>query len=197
MSTRPHNTFFELQRLVVDLAFIKRNHHLIDSARQENDIEHSFMVALLCWYICSHYDLDLDLSKVLRYALAHDVVERYAGDTNSFASKAEREEKVKREKVAAERLGQEFSDFGDFVEAIHGYEAKADDEALFVWTVDKMQALVLGDLDGWRPFQKLDITYGQFLDKHSELIAQASPYCKEIFTSLVEYCKTTYYDRPQ
>ena len=194
---RPHNTFFELQRLVVDLALIERNHHLIDSERRENNIEHSFMVAMLCWYICSYHALKLDLSKVLRYALAHDFVERYAGDTNAFASKEVRERKVKLEKAAAERLGREFGDFGDLVDIIHGYEDKKDDEALFVWTVDKMQALILGDLDGWRPFQKIGVTYDQFVRKHKELAVTASPYCKEIFDTLVEYCKTTYYDQPE
>lgn len=194
---RSHDTFFELQRLVVDLAMIDRNHHLIDSDRHENNIEHSFMVALLCWYICSKYDLKLDLSKVLRYALAHDFVERYAGDTNAFASKEEREQKVVREKAAAERLNRDFADFKDLGSIIEGYENKTDDEALFVWTVDKMQALVLGDLDNWRPYQKLEITYERFVEKHKEHRAVASPYCKEIFDSLLEYCKTTYYDRPR
>lgn len=194
---RPHNTFFELQRLVVDLALINRNHHLIDSERQENDIEHSFMVAMLCWYICSHYALDLDLGKVLKYALTHDFAERYAGDTNTFATKVDREKKVAREKAATERLSREFDDFKDLVDIIRDYESKADDEALFVWTVDKMQALVLGDLDNWRPYQKLDITYDQFTSKYKELMVTASPHCEEIFESLVEYCKTTYYDRPK
>ena len=193
---RPHDTFFELQRLVVDLAFIERHHHLIDSERHENNIEHSFMVALLCWYICSRHALELDLSKVLRYALAHDFVERYAGDTNTFASKKERALKVEREKLAAKRLSDDFVDFQDLVKIINDYEAKNDEEALFVWTVDKMQALVLGELDGWRPYQKLEISYDQFADKYHELIASASPHCEEIFSTLVEYCKTTYYDQP-
>ncbi len=193
---RPYNTFFELQQLVNDLAFIERNHHLINSERHENDIEHSFMVALLCWFICSQNKLDLDLSKVLRYALAHDFVERYAGDVNTFASQQERNKKVATEQAALKRLSQEFSGFADLVACLNDYEEKTDDEALFVWTVDKMQSLVLADMDGWRPYQKINITYDRFIQKHSEHLAEGSPYCKEIFASLFEYCKTTYYDRP-
>ncbi|HUB92905.1 MAG TPA: HD domain-containing protein [Verrucomicrobiae bacterium] len=82
---RPHNTLFSLQQMVLDLASIKRNHMHIGSDQHENDIEHSFTVALLCWFICEHYTLPLDHAKVLKYAMAHDFVERYAGDTNTYA----------------------------------------------------------------------------------------------------------------
>jgi len=196
MSLRPHNTLFELQQLVNDLSFIERNHHLINSERQENDIEHSFMVALLSWSICSQNKLALDLSKVLRYALIHDFVERYAGDVNTFASQSAREAKVEREQAALARLSKEFVEFEDLVESLDHYEHKKDEEALFVWTVDKMQGMILADMDGWRPYRKINITYDRFIEKHSEHLAKASPYCKEIFASLFEYCKTTYYDRP-
>lgn len=195
-SMKPHATLFSLQQLVVDLALIHRNHHLINSERQENDIEHSFMVALLCWYVCSHNRINLDLSKILRYAMVHDFVERYAGDVNTFASKSAREEKVVREQASLKKLSKEFSDFEDLVTCMQNYESKVDEEALFVWTIDKMQGMILGDMDSWRPYKKLNITYGRFVEKHKEHLAQASPYCKEIFDSLLEYCKTTYYDRP-
>ena len=194
---RSDDTLFSLESLVVDLAAVKRNHFLAGSDQRENDIEHSFSVALLCWYICEQQNLKLDTARVLKYALAHDFVERYAGDTNAFASKAEREEKVRRERAAAEKLEQEFSQFKELGEIIMGYETKTDEEALFVWTVDKMQALVLGELDEWRPYEELEITYEQFLAKHSELLTKASPYCREIFASLLEYCKITYYDQPK
>lgn len=194
---RSDDTLFALQRLVIDLAFVERKHLLAGSERRENDIEHSFSVALLCWYICDKQKLDLDIGKVFKYALAHDFIERYAGDTNTFASKTQREEKVRREKEAAVKLTQEFVEFKELGDIITSYEGKSDHEALFVWTVDKMQALVLGDLDGWRPYSELGITYEHFVEKHSELLAQASPYCKEIYVGLLEYCKTRYYDQPK
>lgn len=175
---------------------MERNHHLIGSEHQENDIEHSFMVALLSWFICSHHKINLDLSKVLRYALVHDFVERYAGDTNTFASKSDRTKKAELEKAALAKLSEEFSGFKDMVDCLKRYEEKADEEALFVWTVDKMQALVLADMDGWRPYQKIKINYERFVQKHSEQLEKCSPYCKEIFVSLLEYCKTTFYDSP-
>jgi len=195
--TRPQPLLFSLQNLVVSLAFVNRNHLLIGSNRAENDIEHSFAVAMLCWYIHDTHKLNLNLEKILKYALAHDFVEVYAGDVNTFASPEARKKKVEIEKVAAARLSKEYEEFADLISTLDGYEAKSDEEALFVWTVDKMQALILGDLDDWRPYKQLAISYARFIEKYDELQAVSSPYCKEIFASLMTYCQTTYYDRPQ
>jgi 5'-deoxynucleotidase YfbR-like HD superfamily hydrolase len=196
MKMRPHNTFFSLQQMVLDLAAIDRNHMHVGRERHENDVEHSFMVGLLCWFICERHKLNLDQAKVLKYAMAHDFVERYAGDTNTYASINDRQRKIELEQAALKKLSYEFSDFEDLVEIMQAYEARADDEALFVWTVDKMQQLILGDMDNWRPYQKINITYDRFDQKITEHLGKASPYCKEIFASLLDYCRTTYYDRP-
>lgn len=187
---------FVLQQLVSDLSKVERNHHILNSERAENDIEHSFAVALLCWYISDQLKLNLDMSKVLKYALVHDFAEVYAGDVNTFASKKDRELKVKLEAEATKKLSSELSDFRDFVRVLQDYELKKDEESLFVWTVDKMQALILADLDKWRPYKEIDIKYDSFTKKHHEQLSACSSHCKEIFEALLEYCKTTYYDRP-
>lgn len=194
--TKPHSLLFELQKLVADLAMIDRNHYLLGTDTRENDIEHSFTVAMLCWFIVSHKQLPLKLDLTLEYALVHDFVERYAGDTNTFADQAARKQKIENEKLALSRLHDEFVDFPDMLRSLDEYESKLTEEALFVWTVDKMQALVLGDLDSWRPYKELDISYEQFTNKYRELIDQASPHCKDIFESLVLYSQSTYYARP-
>ncbi len=194
--SKPHPLLFDLQALVVDMALIHRMHFLTGQERNENDIEHSFAVAMLCWYICDLHRLPLDLAKVLKYALIHDFPERYAGDTNSFGSADERANKVIREKAALKRLNREFKHFGDLRSSLEAYEAKHDEEALFVWTVDKMQAMILADIDGWRPYRNYGVSYERFLAKHSEQLATCSRYCKEIFAELLEYCKATYYDQP-
>lgn len=194
---KPETMLFDLQKLVVDLAHIDRNHHLAGQERRENDIEHSFTVALLSWYICSRYNLDLKQEKVLKYAMAHDFVERYAGDINTYASPTTRAKKSVLEEASLQRMSKELASFGDLVAIMNDYEKRADKEALFVWTVDKMQAYIMGDLDGWRPYKKLGINYDSFVKKHAERLAVCSPYCKEIFEALLEYCKTTFYDQPE
>jgi putative hydrolase of HD superfamily len=190
------STLLELQKLVIDLALIDRNHYLAGQQRRENDIEHSFSVALLCWTIVEKYNLELDLLKIFKYSLAHDFVERYAGDVNTFATKAERQKKEEDEKQALARLCKEFEHLEGLTQTMMVYESKGDDESLFVWSVDKMQALIMGELDNWRPYEELNINYDDFEQKYVKTISQSSPYCKQIFTELFDHCKTTYYDRP-
>ena len=185
-----------VQQLLIDLSLIDRHHHLAGTSRHENDIEHSMSVVVLCWYLYEKLNCQLDISLVLKYAVVHDFVERYAGDTNTFADKSAREQKAKNEKAALERLASEFAEFPSMIETMRRYEDKQDDESRFVWTVDKMQALIMGDMDDWRPYRKLGISYEQFVAKYETLLAQSSLLCRDAFSELIEHCKTTYYDKP-
>lgn len=189
---KPDEMLFELQKMTIDLSLISRNHYLAGTERRENDIEHSLTVALLCWYIHDRHKVDLDISKILKYALTHDFVERYAGDVNTYASDAARQQKIKDEAVALARLSTEFSEFPDLISSMNDYESRQDEEALFVWTVDKMQQLIMGDLDDWRPYHEISITFEQFCDKSAEQLQKSSRYAHEIFDTLIEYSKTTY-----
>lgn len=194
---KPYPLLFSLQQLAVDVALINRNHYLAGTSRRENDIEHSYTVALLCWYIHDKHRLPLAIGRILKYALAHDLVERYAGDTNTYASAEDRQRKVGLEREALERLSRELADFPDLIAIMSDYEAKKDKESLFVWSVDKMQQLIMGDMDKWRPYQEIAVSYESFKAKCGEQLQNSSPYCEEIFSGLIEYSKTTFYDRPK
>lgn len=194
--SQPLPIIFELQKLISSLAQVDRNHHHLESERSENDVEHSYSVAMLAWYICSAQALPLSTEKILKYALIHDFVEVYAGDVNTYADNAAREQKIQSEAKALKRLESELSEFTDMVDSLKTYETRTDPESLFVWTVDKLQALILADLDNWRPYKKINISYDAFVRKHQEQLSKCSPYCQEIFTVLLEYFKTTFYDQP-
>lgn len=192
---KPDTTYLALQQMLINFSLINRAHYLAGTDRHENDIEHSMSVAVLCWYIIDKNKLNLDMSKVFKYAISHDFVEVYAGDTNTFASSTELENKVVRELEALNKISIEFSEFKDMVSSIHNYELKIDEEALFVWTVDKMQQLIMGGMDNWRPYAELPVSYDQFVSKYNKFIDSSSMHCKEIFISLFEYSKSTYYDK--
>lgn len=192
----PDPLLFALQQMTIDLSMIKRNHYLAKTDQKENDSEHSLTVALLCWYIHERHHLRLDISKILKYAITHDFVERYAGDVNTFADQNERDAKIARERNSLERLSLEYRHFPGMISAMREYESRKDEESKFVWTVDKMQGMIMGDMDSWRPYANLGITYDQFVSKHTEHLMKSSKYCREIFEGVLEYCKTTYYDQP-
>lgn len=138
---------------------VERNTCRQGEERHENDVEHSFQVAMTAWYLAEALELDLDLGKVLRYALAHDLVETYAGDVPAFSRDAEaKARKTERERLAAERIRAEFPDFAALHETIAAYEKREDAESRFVYATDKMDPLVNDLLDGGRVVKECSLS---------------------------------------
>lgn len=124
-------------RLLHDVQRVKRVSRRPDEQERTNTAEHTFSVALMGWYIAQLHAPELDQEKVLKYALAHDIVEAYAGDTFAYDEEAKKT-KAAREAAALERITSEFPEFSDLVEVIHEYEARQTPEAKFVYAVDKL-----------------------------------------------------------
>ena len=153
---------------------------------------------MLCWRIFDIVQPSLDLSKIFKYALLHDFSERGQGkDTNTYATREEREMKKEREHKELNKFFSEFKDFSNFTNTLKEYEVKGDGESLFVWSIDKIQAKILGQIDNWRPYAEYGITYEEYCKKSDEFFAKCSPYLKDIFMEVCEVTKKTYYDRPK
>ncbi len=188
----------KVQQLVLDLIKVQRNHRIPGDERRENVAEHSFSTAMLCWKIFEAVRPPLSLEKILEYALIHDTTERNQQfDVNTYANKDERAQKKEHEAEEFLKLREEFGDFTAFIHALDAYEKLEGEEALFVWTVDKMQALILGGIDGWRPYALYGVTYDQFCKKGEEILSHGSPYLKTVVQEVWAESKKTYYDRPR
>ena len=61
--------------------YILRQSKLFNSNRRENDAEHSWHLAVMAIVLAEHSDKPIDLLKVLKMVLIHDIVEIDAGDT--------------------------------------------------------------------------------------------------------------------
>src|ERR1035437_6388752 len=71
--------------------------------RFENDAEHSYQLAMVAWFLIEQDKLKLNKELCSMYALAHDLVEVYAGDTY-FLDANHALSKVKREKEALQKI---------------------------------------------------------------------------------------------
>lgn len=72
--------------------------------RLENSAEHSWHLAMACWAVAQHFNLDVNHEKLLKLALVHDLGEIEAGDTFLYADKrsqAHVDERIGVEKLAA------------------------------------------------------------------------------------------------
>lgn len=132
----------ELQQLIADFSKVKRAVPLADANDAENDVEHSYGLAMTCWYLHDKIAPELDLGKILRYALAHDLVEIHAGDTYPW-DEAAVATKYEREKAAIRRIEEDWQDFPMIVEYAEGYADKLDEEAKFTYAVDKLLPVMM------------------------------------------------------
>ncbi len=112
-STNPENPGQESEpRIEQQLAFlvqadklknVLRRTLLTDCSRQENSAEHSWHLALTAMVLEEYASAPVNLAKVLRMLIVHDVVEIDAGDTFAF-DKAGNATKEERERCAADRI---------------------------------------------------------------------------------------------
>ncbi len=82
---------------------VMRQTLLADSSRRESDAEHSFSLAMFAMLLAEHAEEEIDISRVIRMVLVHDLIEIYAGDTFCYDQKGN-EDKEAREKEAADKL---------------------------------------------------------------------------------------------
>ncbi|NLO98519.1 MAG: HD domain-containing protein, partial [Peptococcaceae bacterium] len=100
-------------RLAKQIEFIKeidklkkiyRQSVISDGSREENDAEHSWHLAVMAMVLHEYAnDRQLDLLKVIKMVLIHDIVEIDAGDTFIYDVKGNAN-KLEREEKAAQRI---------------------------------------------------------------------------------------------
>lgn len=151
----------------------------------ENDAEHSYQLTMLAWYLIDTHKLDLDLDKVLKYCLAHDLVETYAGDTFIYDDVSDKE---KREHDALQKIKQEFTEFPNLILHIEQYEKKDDPESRFVYALDKIEPMLAIYLDKGRIWKDKKITIDMILKNKTPKVA-LDPTIKKYFEEIVEILK--------
>ncbi len=189
MKSKPE--FKDIQKLLNELILpfyeIDRDLYLpIQNHRRENDAEHSWSLALLAMALAPEVDESLDVGKVAMFAVVHDLVEVYAGDTSVWAAKEEHATKAQREKAAAATINKRFTRFASIGKTIDEYESKKSPEAKFVWALDKFLALLMLYEDGGYYYHHHKITYEQFEKQfvtHRKK-AHADPVVKEYYEQL-------------
>ena len=124
----------ELQQMIADFAKVKRTNKLVDNPGTENDVEHSYGLALTCWFLQPHIAPELDLQKIFSYSLVHDLVELHAGDMYFLLNKEQAKQKKLNEAKALKTIESKWKmDFPDLVQHISNYEEKVDEESWFVY----------------------------------------------------------------
>ncbi len=162
--------FYQLER---DLSLPIQNH------RNETDAEHSWSLALLVLALAPKIDPKVDVHKACSFAVIHDLVEVYAGDTSVWAANDQHATKHEREAKALKIIKEHFKQFPSLGQLIEEYESKNSNEALFVFALDKFLALLMLYEDKGYYYHRDKITKQRF-DKQFELHRKKAKSHKEV-----------------
>lgn len=194
------NTLLSFQDLLKQFNKVERDCESINDLKGfDNDVEHSYRVAMLCWMLVENYKLDLDVSKILKYALVHDLPEVYAGDVSIYSniSAAEAEKEVK-EKIAIDTLQSNYPSLHSMWSALDDYENKIDAESKFVYLVEKLEPTALLCLSAPDHYRHRNISYDFFKNKKLSKIKDINSFAQVFVKDMFEYLeenKSKYFDK--
>jgi putative hydrolase of HD superfamily len=147
------------------------------SRRAENDAEHSWHLCLCVIVLAEHANSPtLDLLRVLKMLIVHDLVEIDAGDTFAYDTAAMATQHA-REVVAAERIfgllppdqAREFRALWD------EFEAKETPEAKFATAVDRFQPMLLNCRSQGAAWQRHGVTHDRVVARNRHIADGCAP----------------------
>jgi putative hydrolase of HD superfamily len=122
---------------------ILRQTSLIDGSRRENSAEHSWHLALMALLLAEYAGDVVDLLRVVKMVLIHDLVEIDAGDTFCYDAQANLSKDEREQAAAARIFGMLPGDQGREVQALwEEFEAGATPVARFANALDRLQPLL-------------------------------------------------------
>ena len=125
------------------IKYIQRRSKLFNSDRRENDAEHSWHLSMMAIVLAEHSENPIDLLKVLKMVLIHDIVEIDAGDTFVYDT-TKNHLNTDEELIAAKRI------FGllpkeqaeELIAIWEEFEEGETDEAKFAKSMDRFEPLL-------------------------------------------------------
>lgn len=158
-----------------------------DGSRRENDAEHSWHLALMAFLLGEYSkDSNIDLLKVMKMCIIHDIVEIDAGDTFCYDAKGNMD-KLEREQKAAKRIfGLLPEDQGKELHSLwEEFDAMETPEAKFAAALDRLQPVLLNHLNKGGTWKEHHIPKAQVLNRNHH-IEDGAPELWEFASSLID-----------
>ncbi|NBI30941.1 HD domain-containing protein [Chengkuizengella marina] len=157
------------------LKTILRQTNVIGETRQENDAEHSWHLAMMCMVFYEYANENaVNMLRVLKMLLIHDIVEIDAGDTFAYDDKGH-EDKREREELAAKRLFHllPLDQAQEFIQLWKEYENRDTPESRFALALDRLQPMLLNYHNQGAVWQKHHVT-GERVYNRNKIMAEGS-----------------------
>lgn len=165
---------------------IYRQTHILGGARRENDAEHAWHMAIMAFVLQEYANEPIDVLRVMKMVLMHDLVEIYAGDTYAYDENG-KETQRERELAAADRI------FGmlpeDQEEEFRGiweeFEERKSPEAKFARMLDNYQPLSLNNANQGGDWRAHDVARSQ-VEKRNEISPEGSQVMGKVIADIIE-----------
>ena len=165
---------------------IFRQTPLLDDSRKENDAEHTWQLAMMAVVLAEYAPKEIDLLRVIKMLLVHDIVEIDAGDSPAFTGIA-KSDQFERECIAADRLfnllppdlAREFRSLWD------EFEEQATQDALFCRAMDRLQPFLHNYFTDGKMWIKHKIRVGQVRDRMA-IVARGAPRIHQMIADMTE-----------
>ncbi len=148
------------------LKSVFRQSLLVDGSRRENSAEHSWHIGIMATTFLEYASGPIDVARVQKMLLLHDVIEIDAGDTYAYDAEgiATREA---RERAAADRIFGILPDdqAAEYRALWDEFEAQATKDSLYANALDRLQPLLLNFHSGGKTWLEHGITSAQVLDR--------------------------------
>jgi putative hydrolase of HD superfamily len=151
-----------------------RQTYVLHEDRKENDAEHSWHIAIMAILLSEYANSDIDVTKVIKMLLLHDIIEIDAGDTYCYdeagnSTKAEREEKAARRIFGLLPEDQ----CNEFYGLWREFEDSITKEARFAAVMDRLQPLLLNYTKGGISWKEHGICKEQVLKRNEAYFHEA------------------------
>ncbi|AMG31493.1 HD domain-containing protein [Grimontia hollisae] len=151
-------------------AVLRRTRVKSDGARLENSAEHSWQVALMALLLEEHANEPVDVAKVVKMLLIHDVVEIDAGDTFVYDLEAAKQQHQKELKAAERIFGMLPDDQRETLMALWlEFEEGETPEARYGKALDRMLPMLLNYHSEGQSWKEHGVRYEQALTVNSKI----------------------------
>jgi putative hydrolase of HD superfamily len=156
----------EFIKEVDKLKYILRKTKLFNSNRNENDAEHSWHLSVMAIVLAGHANFKVDLLKVIKMLLIHDIVEIDAGDTFIYDTQ-KNHENTAQEREAARRI------FGilpehqaeELIAIWEEFEEQQTNEAKFARAMDRLEPLLQNTSNNGGTWNEFGVNYDKVYNK--------------------------------
>lgn len=160
---------------------------LIDRSHRENSAEHSWHLAIYALVLAGYAAGVVDVSRVVKMLLIHDIVEIDAGDV-PFHVPSSHAGQTEREQIAAERIFNLLppTQANEFKALWQEFEAAKTADAQFAKALDRFQPMLHNAATNGGTWVECKVTLEQIVARCQPPIARGAPALWEAATQMAE-----------